>query len=881
MAVFGETYFKKLEQNEYLMELYDAILYNYALKVFGLDEKKFPPKSMSIIDALRFADLLSKSNDTINAVQHKMWAQEIVGLLYGLYPENKDVVFYAGAILHNIGNYQGQELVGSTYSGIDAYDRIYSYYKKKWLSVPADQQKTFFFSQRQVYEHLEDAYFSYSGPTSMGKSFIMRMFLKEDITMKGAQKNYALIVPTKALINEVRRNVIADLGDSLKQCNYRVVTAASDIALEEQHNFGLVLTPERLLYLLISRPELQIDYLFIDEAHKLSGKNSRGPFYYKVVDMLLKRKQRPHFVFASPNIPNPQVYLQLMNEVLESDDENKLATTYSPVMQIKFLMDLRGQKIEVYNDKTGRTTKIANINASGINLNRMLLLFEAKNNLLPPEQRSQTIVYYNGRAKAIAAARQYAFSPEIREKHDADLDALSKDIAQEVHGDYYLADMIKKGVAYHVGYLPSSIRTRIETLFQAGKITTMFCTSTLLEGVNLPADNLFITDNKIFRSQMNPVDFRNLIGRVGRISFNLYGNVFFVSEEKSVTPEKYVEMLQMPVPDQSLSISTNPDVLKKIEKEYVVDILKSGSSVIPQRTNAKGEDLQSEESYVMMRKFGLILLRDIMEERDSLVRRSFSDILSPADEVVIREKFRSSPILPDDDINTSVDQTKRLIAAIRKGLTYPATINGCFQYSDVLDFLNKLADIFEWNIYEKNTLGKEPLRKWYAVVLCQWMEGSGLSYIMRRAIEYRRNHPDNFRVSAYEPPTTYNDNSKEHRNVVFADTLEVIENIILFSISNYFLRFSNEYKRVHNVSEFSNNWYEYVEFGTTNPLTILLQRNGFSREAATYIRGHQEYVSADKSSGQLRINRSLLQCGNTSVEMEAADIIFNVPELFV
>ena len=66
---------------------------------------------------------------------------------------------------------------------------------------------------------------------------------------------------------------------------------------------------------------------------------------------------------------------------------------------------------------------------------------------------------------------------------------------------------------------------------------------------------------------MNPVDFRNLIGRVGRISFNLYGNVFFVSEEKSVTPEKYVEMLQMPVPDQSLSISTNPDVLKKIEKE--------------------------------------------------------------------------------------------------------------------------------------------------------------------------------------------------------------------------------------------------------------------------------------------------------------------------
>ena len=138
---------------------------------------------------------------------------------------------------------------------------------------------------------------------------------------------------------------------------------------------------------------------------------------------------------------------------------------------------------------------------------------------LPPEERSQNIVYYNGRTKAIEAAR--IFAEQLSEKHNAELDALSRDITQEVHGDYYLADMIKKGVAYHIGYLPASIRTRIESLFQSGQITTMFCTSTLLEGVNLPADNLFITDNKIFRSKMSPVDFRNLIGRVGRISYNL------------------------------------------------------------------------------------------------------------------------------------------------------------------------------------------------------------------------------------------------------------------------------------------------------------------------------------------------------------------------
>lgn len=152
---------------------------------------------------------------------------------------------------------------------------------------------------------------------------------------------------------------------------------------------------------------------------------------------------------------------------------------------------------------------------------------------------------------------------------------------QEVHGDYYLASMIKMGVAYHIGYLPASIRTRIEDLFQKVNITIMFCTSTLLEGVNLPADNLFITDNKIFRRKMNPMDFRNLIGRVGRISYNLYGNVFFVSDEKSVSSESYIEMLQEPIPEQELSIESNPQALKRVEKKYIAEILKSGSSEIP------------------------------------------------------------------------------------------------------------------------------------------------------------------------------------------------------------------------------------------------------------------------------------------------------------
>ena len=67
------------------------------------------------------------------------------------------------------------------------------------------------------------------------------------------------------------------------------------------------------------------------------------------------------------------------------------------------------------------------------------------------------------------------------------------------------------------------------------------------------------------------------------------------------------------------------------------------------------------------------------------------------------------------------------------------------------------------------------------------------------------------------------DDSIEHRNILIGETLSDIENVILFSIANYFLKFSTEYKHlITDGQPFENDWYEYVEFGPTNKLTIAL-----------------------------------------------------------
>lgn len=881
----GDVLFQDIDDNDYLNELYKNILYNYAITILQITNIK-QLRGINVDDALRFADLLSKSTHAEKADSHKIWAHEIITMLLTLYPDDEVVRYYAGAVLTSTGNFMGRRLVESEYVEPTAMDELFSTLSDIYLTVPAEPEKKFFQQQRKVYEHLDDECFSYSAPTSMGKSFIMRMFIKEQI-LAGKKKNFALIVPTKALINEVRSEIIQnDLQDLLDANQYHVVSSANDMALETHpdHNFILVLTPERLLYLLNDRSDFILDYLFIDEAHKMTGRNSRAPFYYSVVDELSRRSVKPRFIFASPNIPNPQEYLSLLSSG-EYDKQNAIASSFSPVVQFKFLVNLKTKQIYIYNDHLKTLEYICAINSD---LEQGVIPLMGRFYKKSGDKPSRMIAYFSSKDKAINAALAFArlrrkIDGPIRKQPDPELMELAKEVRNQVHKDYFLAELLEQGIAYHIGYLPSAIRMRIEKLFKAEKITAMFCTSTLVEGVNLPADNLFITSYYSGRAQMTDVDFRNLIGRVGRIQYNLSGNVFMVSDEtRNNKQDVYLDKLKDGIPDQHLSLVQD---LKPKHKKRIVATLLGGSSVID-----KYDDNQPEEEYIMMRKFGLILLKDIVHRNDSLITQEFEKYMKPGDKDRIRKAFSAQAPIIDNDINISLDQTRRLRAAIAADstLAYPLPeADGTFSVDKALEFLIRLGDIFDWKRYEYSTLGKcdedgdYTKLRWYAVILIQWLEGKGLNNIMRRAIDYQERHPDKFWINRYTK-IYYDKTSLEHRNIVFANTLEVIENIILFSISNYFLRFSNEYKRVHGENSLNrNNWYEYVEYGTTNEITIQLQRYGFSRESATYIKAHQtQYVVLD-DEGNVRIKNSIEQCSDVEVVRQIPDIRFNTPELFI
>lgn len=879
-TTLGDAIFADIDQDPYLIELYANILHNHSLIIFKNGSER---KAVDIEAALRFADLLSRSKQD----KHKSWAQEIVALLQATEPGNEIIEHYLGLVLTNIGNYRGMEHTKKVYRSRNLLDGFYTEFSKELMAVPAEPDKTFFRSQKAVYDRFSEQYFSFSGPTSMGKSFIMRMFIKEQI-MKNKQFNFCLLVPSKALINEVQHKIIdGDLKTLLKEKNYTVVTSSSSLALEKNQNFIFVLTPERFLYLLIdsTKSHINIDYLFVDEAHKISASDSRSTFYYQCIRLLAERSYKPHIIFSSPNIPNPHVYLKLIPDIMVQDNEcdESLATSYSPVSQTKFFIDFHTHTISQYNSVSDTSVVLSEFNEK--TSFQDMVSWISKTNV--GGEYVQNIIYSNSTTKATFMAREYADKQPFLS--NPILEKLAKDIEDEVHTDYFLAEVIRKGVAYHIGYLPSSLRMRIEKQFCERNIRTIFCTSTLVEGVNLPADNLFITSQYNGRKKLNHVDFKNLVGRVGRIEYNLYGNAYFVrlADDKQTKTEEYERLLREDVPPQTLSVV---EALTKSQKKRIIVALESGNLYFEKTVST-----DTEEDLKIMRKFALILLNDINKDRDSIVKREFAPLMNDESISKIKLAFAKEESKIDDDINVSADQMVSLSKAIADKLVYPPvrkemTADGeqfYINHAEIVEFLEKLCVIFKWDKCENSDYrglgrrnknnGKHSNLSFYAVILSQWIKGNGLQWIVKSALNHKMKEQNPI-IYINNQPVDFVKTNINHRNVVISETLYIIENVILFSLSNYFLRFSKEYMHQHGNKPFTNDWYEFVEYGTMNEWSIFFQRNSISRETATFIKDHHEYV--ETIDGEIKLKRSLAECGNTSVENEIADVMLNVPELF-
>ena len=148
-------------------------------------------------DLLIFADLLSASSLS----EARSYAYKIITYLNASYKENSYYQIVSKSVYYNLGNfpavnYLEEEDCNDTKLPFDKVIQIDA--KKTLQEVPNAEGIYFTDTQFDLYSSLSQSReFSFSGPTSMGKSFIIKAFIRRIIHNRPPE-NLAIIVPTRA-----------------------------------------------------------------------------------------------------------------------------------------------------------------------------------------------------------------------------------------------------------------------------------------------------------------------------------------------------------------------------------------------------------------------------------------------------------------------------------------------------------------------------------------------------------------------------------------------------------------------------------------------------------------------------------------------------------
>lgn len=134
----------------------------------------------------------------------------------------------------------------------------------------------------------------------------------------------------------------------------------------------------------------------------------------------------------------------------------------------------------------------------------------------------KNIIYTNSPYQVEQFANNLAESLPIvnfTEDEQTIIEELCSTLSDTIHKAYTLINLIRHGIIISHGKMLDNIKDYTETLYRKIKnIRYIITTSTLLEGVNLPASKLFMLNYYKARGNLTFSSFHNLVGRVARLN---------------------------------------------------------------------------------------------------------------------------------------------------------------------------------------------------------------------------------------------------------------------------------------------------------------------------------------------------------------------------
>lgn len=801
--IFNDEYFNEIYNKCFLISSY------YHIK--SSETPKLTEKELN--DALRFADILSNSELSIS----RNLAYKIITFLNPIYEDHPYYRTVSKAVYSKLGNFPAityLEIENENLALLPAIRMIEMEAKKIIQKVPDTDNFVFTDSQFDLFNRLSNTTeYSFSGPTSMGKSFMIKAFIKK-IMKNSPPENLVLIVPTRALINQFTIDLKNELSDLTELYNYRIITNSNvtDLISDRPHNYIFVLTPERFISYLSQDENPSIGFVFVDEAHKLANeKDPRSVTTYTAIEKALNKYGNIKLYFASPNVSNPEVFLKLFNRASEG---SHFTTNESPVSQNLFFVDFINKEVEVISDKSLVKLNSNNLFESNQNVTQLInFLGENKNNL----------VYCNSKKKTIEKAYSFIQGKEESEV-SSDVKMAIKQVKEYIHPDYYLADLLKHKTAYHYGKLPQLIRNLIEDLYRKEDIKNVFCTSTLLEGVNMPTQNIFILDNRNGLRKLSPIDFWNLSGRAGRLSRELSGNIYCLNYDECQWEDKDILKKE--------DINLKPTVISKVDRNL---------RKIEKILNEQDVSGSQEEQYILKYIANIISVDTLEIESNyqspiikKLIEKKKLEIIELAKAKVKDYVIPKNILGSNQSINLKVQNNvyKWVIQAKNENRDVRLP-NGNINYDLCLSILNKFFEIYDWKNAEKKLNNPNSL-KYYAFLMNQWINNIGLSQMIRQSLEYYKDTGSKVNIGNNEyVPFQYQ--NKRHINIVIENLIEDIDYILRFLLEKYFNHYYQIIVDIYGEDDAGENWASLLEYGTQNRIVIALQNLGISRNTALKI----------------------------------------------
>lgn len=379
-----------------------------------------------------------------------------------------------------------------------------------------------------------------SAPTSAGKSFILvnkaiDTLLKEDGVI-------VFIVPTISLINQVSNDLRAKIKE-LKAWNISVYQTVNNLSLFKSEKTIYVLTQERALNALNNQDEVfdRVKMLIIDEVQNIekitSEDEERAKTLFDVVQEFKNDKEVEKILLSGPRLKNIGSFTKEWfgdeGQSVSEDIPSVLNISFS-IKKIKYnreneLMLTQHLPLGITNaikilDNFQLKAKILGKKEYGDDANNFIY------QLIASDKEAGNIVFA-GRTKQ---ANETALALATRLPADErDRSSLQEFIADTVHPLYSLIPAISKGVAFHHSKVPQHLRNLVEKAFSRRELHTVVSTTTLMQGINLPAKNIIIRNPSLAQNEnLTGYEFTNLKGRAGRLMKDLVGRAIIIDEEE-------------------------------------------------------------------------------------------------------------------------------------------------------------------------------------------------------------------------------------------------------------------------------------------------------------------------------------------------------------